>query len=278
MTPTRCRATVAYAPLLLSLCVSLVSTSAHAAQQERNRQVVLTEIVLHTSTLSAEEMTVEIERALTSSDAHLREFALAALASRAGGPRFSREPHVRAHWLTDHTWVQRFRPALIQALQDPARAVRAQAVMTLGNYEFELDKPYAFRPDTVRVFTDHYYQEQDQRIRTEILKAFALGDTTSSIDQVVGDTLRDEAPAVRQYAVRAARKLDPSRAGALLVRALHDPDTRVKSAAASSLGTFGRRVASVAQAVEDALLREPDPEVRAALKGALEAITGKNAR
>lgn len=157
------------------VCVWILSSGVESlAQDQESARATLVEIVLHTSALSPEQMSGEIQKALASKNAGIRELALSAIMSRASAPRFSRETAARVDWLQDKEWIQPLRPVVVQALQDSERRVRAQAVLTLGNFDFDPDKPNELSPETVRVLSGHYYNELDPKIRVEIVKGLAL--------------------------------------------------------------------------------------------------------
>jgi HEAT repeat protein len=93
-----------------------------------------------------------------------------------------------------------------------------------------------------------------------------------SISSAVDLTSKD--PAVRLAAVERIRRLDwpAARAIPALVAVLKDPDAMVRVAAANAFGALGHLSEPAVQPLAAALASDADPQVRAAIVGALEKI------
>lgn len=223
----------------------------------------------------------DVERVLRAglmdSDSSVRLSALNATLSRAAAPRLSPDPAARATWSRERGVLQALRPFVIQALQDPAPELRRAAVLALGNISLSEgrrpDGRFALDQGTIETLFQTFLIDSDGRVRTEIVKAFALGDyDTPEVRVVIERALDDERPGVRQYGAMGAGRLQLATVLPRLVERLADAEPGVRGAAAAALRRFGPALKEHRAAIARAQSDEKNPNIREELGQALKEI------
>lgn len=147
-------------------------------------------------------------------------------------------------------------------LQNDAPRIRARAALALGRFEIE-DFGAPATEALVRALDD-----RDPRVREQAAFGLGLrGDTTASIALIAH--WRDTDPSVRSAVVEAATRIEDRALVPHVLRALEDPDVRVRAAAADGLQRWPWLDRSDASDGDRGLAREIDS---AALKRALAPV------
>jgi HEAT repeat protein len=157
-------------------------------------------------------------------------------------------------------------PALVEALSDRDRFVRWAAARTLGRIG------PAARPEPATLGLAKLLSDPDLDVRMAAATTLEVYGprAAKAIPAVVAATQTGDAE-IRQAAMRALPSIDtkgqPDTIGAL-IKALANPDARVRQTAAETLGKFGSAARSARPALAEAL-NDDDPEVRRAASEAL---------
>ena len=212
-----------------------------------------------------------LAEALEDQDSGIRKRALAVVASRAGGPRFSGDAAVRTRAENERPELRLLRGLVIATLSDADAEVRAAAVLAIGNLdaaEGGWARSITLGADTVEGLLAAFRVEQNAAVRVRLVEALAV--TTNDLPQAETwwlDLMRDASPDVRQSAARGARKLRASVALPLLVKNLTDPDRGVRLTSAQLIGHFKAAASDLIPTLLDAAERETDPIVQKTLLG-----------
>ena len=235
----------------------------------------LTQIIKHEFVASADTLAGILTAGLSDAEPRVREATLAAIVSRAAGPRFSRTTAVINDWVAEQVNVRRLRPRIIGALQDSSEAVRLQAVAALASLDFDIaSSDLELSPATQQILIQRFYADPSARVRAKIVAGFGTDPVinTPAATKVFLDAFRDPDYRVRHAAASGTGKLERSTAIALVVEQLRDPNRSVRIQAATILTRFGPAALSHLSDVQSALEGERDPEVRRFLESAVAAI------
>jgi hypothetical protein len=147
----------------------------------------LNDIAAHRRPVARDELSGTLRRGLASPDPAIRQRALLAVASRAGGPRFGRNDVVKEEWREDRPVLVALRPLVVAALTDPDPDARRAAVLALGNMDFDVDRSTSkeLSQQLVDDLVKAYSREESGRVRTEIVKGLALSSNDSPELQAV---------------------------------------------------------------------------------------------
>jgi HEAT repeat protein len=247
------------------------------AATSADKRETLAKIIRHQLPDGPEDIVAIIRIALKDSDVTIRETALAAVVSRAAGPRFTRSKAVADDWRRDRAAIQTLRPLMIETLRDRAENVRLQAVASLASLDFSMaTRDPALTLETQQALIDRFYTEESAAVRAKIAAGFGTDRTADSaaVRELLSDAFHDPDRRVRHAASSGAAKLGPL-AIPLLVQQLGDQDRSVRMQAAAVLAKAGPEAAVHLAEIEEALKTEQDSAVRQQLRIAVSAITPK---
>jgi HEAT repeat protein len=194
-------------------------------------------------------------------------------ANRANPPvAFSRQARL------DRGPLLRLKPQLFAALSDVAPDVRTEAIVAIGNLEFDPDRPsppaivILSQPFTTLLVT-RYGLEQVPSVRSEIIKALALSDYDGPRpDAVLVKALDDSSPFVIQFALRGIVRFRIAQALPKLAALLGDDRSEVRLAMPDALAAFGAEAAPYVEALRKAASLESDPILKAGILRAVDTI------
>jgi HEAT repeat protein len=160
-------------------------------------------------------------------------------------------------------------PALVQSLNDPDPLVRQYGAWALGNMEGALDD---------RVIGALLERLDDASPAVVVAAAEAIGRigaTRLSVEPLI-QALQQRGVTVRSAAVTALGWLEAPSSYQALIRALDDPDPRVRQGSVSALGELGDRRAI--SPIRNRLLHDPDAGVRSESAFRLGKLDGPSTR
>jgi HEAT repeat protein len=157
---------------------------------------------------------------------------------------------------------------------DPDDEVRYQALLAVVNLEL-LAQRDALTARIVGLFVDLYRHDPSAQIRAEVVKTFRLmPNSTPEMRAVLRDAVVDANASVRYEGLTgiASRRLSFDEARDTIVTALKHADPRIRLAAVQALNEFGASAASYIETLERLSGNDPDAQVRASARLAIEAI------
>jgi HEAT repeat protein len=249
----------------------------------RTRKAALARIAQHDLEFPAADNIAVIAASLRDTDPDIRKQALLAVASHAAGPAAfgasSREKlaRVRRAWSTERRLIRELRPQVVSALDDPEPRVRQDAVLALGNLDFDgRAEEWPLSQQTAADLAARYPREEHASVRSRIVGALALrpGDS-AEIRGVVVDALDDPDADVRNYALMGALRLKLQSALPAAARGLGDPDPGVRLAAAGVFAALGPAASAYEGRLEEASAAEVRAPIRAAIEAALAKVRGQ---
>ena len=259
------------------LTMAVCSTVAAQQTTKVERQRALNDIAAHRSTLVGIELRDALREGLRDADPGLRQRALLAIASRAGGPRFGESETINHEWRADHPIIVALRPLVVAALADIDQEVRHAAVLALGNMDFDLQRP-TDKQISVRLVDDLaklYAADLSGRVRTEVVKAFALSSNESKqVRDVITRALEDPQSGARQFAAKAAARLKHSdHLSKLVVMLQLDREKSVRFMAAMALAAYGPTAARYETDLQTSRQNERDSDVQYAIDRAIKDVS-----
>jgi HEAT repeat protein len=243
-------------------------------------------------------------------DVGVRSAALAAVSGRAMAARWAGtagplmgptpsgqpappRPAIPSHWGGDQQALRAALDGDCRALLtgDPDDRVRHQALLAV----FSLGMPAAtdglLSQPTIALLVDRYRHDSSARIRAEVVKTLRLVPSdTPDVGRVLVDALVDPDPSIRAEGLLAivpraagtpARPAGPVRrppelsfdeAREVVVASLAHVDAGVRLGAVQALNAFGAPAALYIDTLERLADLDPDPQVRASARLAIEAI------
>jgi HEAT repeat protein len=271
---------IAKSILLMLACVgsleaqtTITSADAFRRADFDSKKNSLRAIILHESPGSPADIASIVRAAMIDSDARVREGGVAAVFSHAASYRIDPKSGM-TNWLADRQAFQELRPDVIAALADPSENVRFEAASALASLD-ETPTPSVprLKPETVKILVERFYADSSVKVRSRIASGLA-GDRTATSDVVlkmIRAALQDPNVGVRTAAASGAWKLGAD-GPALLVRQLTEVVPNARLRAAVELGKLGPEAQSQLPAVEEAIKRERDIEVRKQLQRTAIAI------
>jgi hypothetical protein len=163
---------------------------------------------------------------------------------------------------------------------DPDDRVRYEALLAVGNFERPLRSEDPISDRLVALFVESYRHDPSPRIRAEVVKTFRLiPNTSADIRGVLRDALVDPHESIRhegQAAVRSQAlggpKLPFDEARRTIDAALQSRDAVVRVGAVQALNLFETAAAGYVSTLGRLSTMDPDPQVRASARLAIEAI------
>jgi hypothetical protein len=151
--------------------------------------------------------------ALVETDSAIRELALATVSARTVVPTFTTgSAEMKSEWERERPALQRLRPMVVQALDDENEGVRRGAVGALQSLDFDGTGAYGrtLGADTTASLASRYGREPSPAVRSFIVAVLGAGGqhNPAALNTVRAAT-RDEAPTVREVALRAMKELEP---------------------------------------------------------------------
>jgi len=247
------------------------------ADHEQKTQTLVS-LIRHQSASDPDTTAGLIAAALSDPDDRIREAGLAAIVSRAAGPKFDRSAPVADEWLAEHQRMESLRPAAIGALDDSAEAVRVQAIAAVASLDFDPSKSdVSMSENTQQLLARRFYEDPSPRVRAKIVSGFGtdVGASSPAARKLLIQGFNDPDYRVRHAAMSGVAKLDPDVAIDLVVQQLADDHRDVRVQAASVLATFGSSAAGKLDRIEERIAQEPDPQVRQLLQRATALIRGR---
>jgi HEAT repeat protein len=155
-------------------------------------------------------------------------------------------------------------PALIQAANDPNKAVRLKTITAIANIKSEAKS-------AVPELTQHL-TTPDREIRLATINSLGkFGSDATAAVPMLAQALEDPDPAIRTATATTLRLIgkDASQAVPQLIRSLHHPDRNTRSLSAQALGLIGDQAA--VSALTEAL-KDPSSDVKGQSAAALGRI------
>ena len=253
---------------------------------------VLRDITSARVNMSIGQVIVLVRAALQDPSADVRMSALGAVMGRATAARWAgtsgpgmgpspmprpEPPIIPAEWKGDQ---QTLRDALendcLALLKsDPDDRVRYQALLTVGNLELPPQRDDPLTARIVGLFVDLYRHDPSARIRAEVVKTFRLmPNNTPEMRAVLRDALVDANASIRHEGLTGitSRRLSFDEARDTIVTALKHADPSIRLAAVQALNVFGASAAPYIGTLERLSGNDPDAQVRASARLAIEAI------
>jgi len=159
--------------------------------------------------------------------------------------------------------------------------VRHQALLAVVNLELPRQPDGPFPERLVAMFVDLYRLDRSVRIRAEVVQTFRLmPNGAPTMRAVLRDALVDTNASIRHeglssitpQATPASRRLSFDEARDTLITALTHTDPGVRLGAVQALNVFGAPAAPYIDTLERLSTNDPDPQVRASARLAIEAI------
>lgn len=192
-------------------------------------------------------------------------------------------PIIPAEWKGDQQ-------VLRDALEDDCLAllksdsddrVRYQALLAVGNLERPTQPDDPLPERLVALFVGLYRHDLSARIRAEVVKTFRhVPNNTPEMRAVLRDALVDTNATIRHegltgitpQATAVSRRLSFDEARDTIVTALKHADPGIRLGAVQALNVFGAPAAPYIQTLERLSAIDPDAQVRASARLAIEAI------
>ena len=169
--------------------------------------------LMRESPVEPERLAESIRVALVDTDWAVREMALATISARNLVPSFTTSSaETRREWEGERPAMQRMRPVVLRALDDENENVRRGAVGALQSLDYDGTHAYGrwLSVETTEALTRLYRREPSPSVRTFIVAV--LGGSAKQNPAAVSTlraATRDEAPTVRELALRAMNELQP---------------------------------------------------------------------
>jgi hypothetical protein len=241
-----------------------VTTGGFSTADTKQKTTVLGQIIRHESVLSPATLTEILQIGLSADDIPVREVALAAVQSRAAGPRVVNTAAVAADWTNDHEHIQRLRPQIMQILRDdPADNVRVEAIAALISLDFRLGtSDLIVAPATQELLIDRFHHDSSAKVRAKITAGFGTDPKIDSatVRDLLTTAFSDPDYRVRHAAISGVGKFDRDTALILLLNLLQDPARPVRAQAASMLSQFHPSGSALAP-IEQARRNEKDGQI-----------------
>jgi hypothetical protein len=156
------------------------TTEGFDAADPAQKKQALVEIIRHELSTGPEVVAGMIRSGLVNNDAAMREGALAAVVSRAAGPRFSQL--AAEDWPRDHQHIQALRPLVVQLLSDdPIEGVRVQAIAALVSLDFNIvSRDVELTPASERLLIDRFHLDASAKVRATIVAGFGTRQAADS--------------------------------------------------------------------------------------------------
>jgi HEAT repeat protein len=262
--------------MLMLVAAACVPAAAQDLARPDLRQA-LSDIAAHRRAIGRGELSDALRQGLSSADPGLRQRALLAIASRAGGPRFGESDTVNQEWRDDRAAIMDLRPLVVAAaLGDQTHDVRRAAVFALGNMDFDLDRPHnkQLSGRLVADLAKVYNGDVNGRVRTEIVKALALSSNDSQeVREIITSALDDREAGARQFAAKAVGRLRHPEYLEKLVSMLQvDGDKSVRVSVAMAVAAYGAAAAPYRAQLQGSRERETDRDVQSAIDHAVKAL------
>lgn len=241
----------------------------------REKGSALMMLIEHQINPPSEEIASIVRRGLHDINASVRELALAAVVSRAGGPHFSQEAPVLNDWVADRSAMQGLRSEVTAALQDQAVNVRLQAVSALASLDYDLPSGEVhLHPDTISDLVRQFNLDKSPSVRAKIVSGFGTDRDVNSeaVRGTIQAAFSDVDARVRHAATAGAAKLG-TRGDELLIGLLSDSNRSVRLQAIASLASEGSGIAEYLERLKSVLANERDPEVLTRLRSLVEAVS-----
>jgi hypothetical protein len=276
-----------------------VSVDGFAASDVAAKRRILNDIAASRSRVPVQDVIALVRAGTRDGSADVRRAALAAVTGRsmaawwagtrgpevgpapAGAPPPPPRAIIPSEWRDDQRTL---RDALYDdcvVLLRTDAAVRHDALLAVGNLERPVrpDDPMSDR--FVQLLLDLYRNDRDARIRAEVVKTFGMiANNSEAIRAVLKDALVDPTEAIRReglnaitpQAVGGTPKLSFEDARPTLLAALRDADAGVRLGAVRALNVFGAPARGDIPLLERIRDTDPDAQVRASARLAIEAI------
>jgi HEAT repeat protein len=215
---------------------------------------------------------------LDDSNVAVRRSALAVVAARAGGIRFSGAPDHLNRWNEDRPALRGLRPFVINVLDDADERNRRDAIIALGNLDFADSGKTAgevmLSDATVQLLADRYSVEPSAIVRAEIVKSLALIENRTGVQEIViQKALYDSSDSVLQYAAMGAGRLRTQDSLPRLVELILTHANRaVRLNAVQALAKYGSDATSQLPVLRGALPKEQDAVVRSTLDAVIKQL------
>jgi HEAT repeat protein len=179
------------------------------------------------------------------------------------------------------TWAMfaRSRPSLFGLLKEGDEQHRQVAILALVNLELvRPGKDHGIGSDVARALVEMFTWEPSSRVRAEIVKTIALApvdrEPQFGADFLV-EAAEDLSDGVQQFAAVGIGRHHIARGLAKLGDLLQSDSRAVRLAAATSIGSFGKDAASLAQGLSLAAAVETDLNVRKVMQMAIARTKGE---
>lgn len=224
--------------------------------------------------IPAQEIPARILAGLQHDDERVQSAALWTLASRAAGPRFSKEPQVAQDWAAERPLLTPLRALAVDMVRSPNPRVRHAAFAAIGNMDYQLGQPGALRlgADTLNIILIAFPSESEPSLRAEMVKAIALDAYAVAGRPLLISALSDRDPYVVRMAATGIGEHRLTEQMPALATLLNHQASIVRLAVAGAFSVFGRAAVPYLAALKDAAARETDWVTEQTLRGTIGLI------
>ena len=174
--------------------------------------------------------------------------------------------------------LQSARPKALGAFADADDETRLAAILAVGNIDLATSPSKRFGADFLDRLARMYPTDESARVRTEIVKTFALmpvDQASQSTRSVILAGLVDPSVGARQYGIFGASRLKLDEALPIIADSLEAPEVSLRIAAAAALGLYGTRATRYLGALQLAAVAEQDGPTRQTMLGSVRLISAQ---
>jgi len=218
-----------------------------------------------------------IAEGLVDSDTKVQRSALWALASRAGGIRFSDSAELRQQWNAERPLLDSLRLQVTALLESPDSRVRHAVLVALAALDYKPGdnrRRLKLSDRMTALLVSRYAGEPNSLVRSEIVKALALDSGAKSGEGVLIRALSDPDKSTVQFAVMGIVEHGMVDQTPRLMELLEHQAHEVRIAAAAALGRFGEKARMALQSLQLALSIESHVVARDTMTAAIRAVQG----
>jgi HEAT repeat protein len=236
--------------------------------------------------LQADDLGQVLSQALGDKDEDVRRRAVWAVAGRAAAVRMhatlpgeaevTETKEMVERWRMERATLLNLRNQVTAAVSDNIPTVRDGAIVALCSLDYEPGMPvpnFQLRPETMQILADAYGRETSIKVRTQIVKTFALTPTNSPLrEALLMQALNDSMPSVLQFAAMGAGEAHLAAALPRLAELLGHSNRAVRLNVVQAIAMQGKLAAPYRERLQQALNAESDEIVRKTIEGALSTL------
>jgi HEAT repeat protein len=249
--------------------------STFASADAASRQQALVAIIQGQLQVAPEELAAIVGFAVVDPDITTREAACSVVMATAARGRGQITTEARPYWQAAAAALLTLNDQLVRVMMsDGEPRIRQSAILALGSLHGTVDSASSRIPSSLAdALATAYGKESSDRVRTEIVKSFALTETESPRrGEILARALADPAPGVVQFAVTGIGRMRAPDGLRLVVDMLRHSERGVRVAAAQAVAAYGAAAKPYLPQLREALAVERDEITRKTLESTIGLI------